>query len=75
MATFDTTIKYWAVHALGEHPRFGFPTKEEARAFINGYALACGHDGKDVLCKGALAEWSIEEAGIPSAFGDIGGAG
>lgn len=63
MATAITTrkIKYLAVHEPQEHPQFGFSTKEEAQAFINGYALGCGHDGKNKLCVGALAEWSIKE--------------
>ena len=56
-----TTTKYWAIHAPCEHPKFGFETKAEAHAFINGYALGCGHEGKDKLCKGALAEWTIED--------------
>lgn len=57
------TIKYWAVHEPKEHPNFGFETKAEARAFINGFALKCAkeHSQKEVLCEGALAEWRIDE--------------
>ena len=59
--TTNIFIKYFAVHAPKERPEFGFSTRGEAQAFINGYALGCGHDGKNKLCKGALAEWNIEE--------------
>lgn len=62
--TANVTIKYFAKHLPKEHPQFGFATKEEAEAFINGYALGCGHGGKDGLCSGALAEWEITEVNI-----------
>lgn len=55
------TIKYFAQHLPKEHPDMGFQTKEEAEAFIKGYAWGCGHNGKDKPCRGALAEWEIIE--------------
>ena len=60
METQTVTIKYFAKHLPKEHPDYGFETEMEARAFIKGYALGCGHEGKDKLCEGALAEWEIK---------------
>lgn len=57
--TQNMTIQHYAKHIPGEHPTYGFATKEEARAFIKGYALCCGHEGKRKECEGALAEWEI----------------
>lgn len=59
--TMSVTIRFWAIHIPNEHPRMGFETLREAEAFIQGYGYGCGHDGKDRPCKGALAEWRIEE--------------
>jgi hypothetical protein len=60
-------IKYFAVHAPKEHPDFGFSTRAEAKAFIWGYGLGCGHDGAAKPCEGGMAEWHIEDRGDMTA--------